>query len=67
MIKGGTALQIIVHFPKDKEMQRELSKKAAIIHADAVIEKIKALPCPTEQKAELLGAIKRYIQNEDGK
>lgn len=59
-------VNIIVHFPKDREMQRELSKKVASVHAQTVIEKVKAMPCPLEQKAELLDAIKRYIQSGGG-
>ena len=64
--KGARGFNVIVHFPKDREMQRELSKRVAAVHAQTIIEKVKALPCPIEQKAALLDAIKRYIQKEDG-
>lgn len=57
---------IIVHFPEDREMQRELSKRVATVHAQTVIEKIKTMSCPADQKVELINAIKKYIKSEDG-
>lgn len=47
-------------------MQQELAKKVAAVHAQTVIEKIKSMPCPIEQKAALIDAIKEVHQNEDG-
>mgnify|MGYP000553223450 CR=1 FL=1 len=46
--------------------QEELSKKVAAVHAQTVMEQIKAMPCPVEQKAELIEAIKRIHQQRDG-
>lgn len=51
-----------MHYPKDIEMQRELSRRVASVHAQVVIEKIKALNCPLEQKVALLDAIIEYIE-----
>lgn len=48
-------------------MQRELSKRVATVHAQVVMEKIKALNCPLEQKVALLDAIIGYIEKEDGR
>lgn len=64
--KGVIPFNIIVHFPTDREMQRELSKRVAIVHAQAITQKVKSLSCPLEQKIALLDAVKRYIENEDG-
>lgn len=55
-----------MHFPKNIEMQRELSKRVAVVHAQTVIEKIKSMSCPVEQKAKLIDTIKHIHQNEDG-
>ena len=50
----------------NSEKQEELSKKVAAVHAQTVMEQIKAMPCPVEQKAELIEAIKRIHQQRDG-
>ena len=57
---------VIMHYPTTPEKQEELSKKVAAVHAQTVIEKIKSMPCPIEQKAALIDAIKEVHQNEDG-
>lgn len=46
-------------------MRRELSKKVATIHAQTVVEKIKSLTCPVEQKAKLINTIRHIHQNEE--
>ena len=55
-----------MHYPTTPEKQAELSKKVAAVHAQTVMEQIKAMPCPVEQKAELIEAIKRIHQQRDG-
>ena len=47
---------VIMHYPTTPEKQEELSKKVAAVHAQTVMEQIKAMPCPVEQKAELIEA-----------
>jgi len=64
--KEVRTVNIIVHFPTDREMQRELSKRVAIVHAQAITQKVKSLSCPLEQKIALLDAVKRYLEKEDG-
>lgn len=59
--KEVIAINIIVHYPKDIEAQQELDKKAAIVHAQTVLEKIKASPYPAEQKTQLIAEIQKYI------
>ena len=54
-----------MHCPETIEMQGELSKKVASVHAQTVIEKLKSLTCPVEQKAKLINAIRRIHQNEE--
>ena len=55
-----------MHYPTTPEKQEELSKKVAAVHAQTVMEQIKAMPCPVEQKAELIEAIKRIHQQRYG-
>ena len=57
---------VIMHYPAGPEMQAALSKQVAAVHAQTVIENIKSMPCPVEQKGELIEAIKRIHQQRDG-
>lgn len=57
---------VIMYYPTTPEKQAELSKKVATVHAQTVMEQIKAMPCPVEQKAELIETIKRIHQQRDG-
>ena len=57
---------VIMHYPKTPEKQEELSKKVAAVHAQTVMERIRSMPCPVEQKAELIEAIIRIHQQRDG-
>lgn len=50
-------MNIIVHYPESEAAKRELSKRVAIIHAQAIIQKVKSLSCPLEQKLALLDAV----------
>ncbi len=50
-------MQVIVHPPKTPEGLRDLQKKVAIVHADAVLKYLTKLPCPKEQKIELVASI----------
>ena len=57
---------IIIYHPETPEAQKELAKRVAQVHAQTVVERIKSLSCPTEQKAELINAIKRIHKQEAG-
>ena len=50
-------VNIIVYHPKTEEGKEELSKRVADVHATSVIQRLKALNCPTSQKQELLDAV----------
>lgn len=64
--RGVISFNIIVHYPEDIEMQRELSRRVAIVHAQAIMQKVKSLSCPLEQKVALLDAVEKYIKSRDG-
>ena len=57
---------VIMYYPAPPKTQEALSKQVAAVHAQTVIENIKSMPCPVEQKAELIEAIKRIHQQRDG-
>ena len=54
-------MSIIVHYPEGEEAQKELEKKVADVHAQTVIEMVKAMSLPVEEKVRLIHAVKDYI------
>ena len=50
-------MEFIVHEPETEETRRELARRVAMVHAQTVVEKLSALSCPAEQKAQLMDAI----------
>ncbi len=50
-------MEIIVHYPKEPDRLHELQKKVAAVHAEAVVRRIKSIPCPKDQKEKLLQEI----------
>lgn len=59
-------MKVVLHTPDTKEATQELSKKVAAVHAQTVLEQIKATPCPAEQKTKLFDVIKQLRKKEDG-
>ncbi len=49
--------KLIVHFPSTAKGADRLARCIAQLHADAVIEKIQSLNCPTDQKMALLDSL----------
>lgn len=56
-MRKAAPINIIVHYPTTEEGWRELRKRMASVHADAVMNSIQKLKCPTWQKIKLLDAI----------
>ena len=50
-------VNVIVYYPKTEAGREELSRRVALIHADAVNHRLKELTCPEKQKLELLDAV----------
>ena len=50
-------VKVIVYYPKTETGKQELAKRVADVHAASVIQRLKALNCPTTQKQELLDSI----------
>ena len=57
--RKSAPINVIVHYPKTQEGQRELARRVADVHADMVNQHIKKLNCPSEQKVHLLDAVIR--------
>ena len=56
-MKTFAPINIVVHYPKTEEGWRELRRRMAIVHAEAVLNSISKLNCPASQKERLLQAI----------
>ena len=56
-MKKAAPINIIVHYPTTEEGWRELRRRMAIVHADAVLNSVQKLNRPTWQKIKLIDAI----------
>ena len=69
-MKKAAPINIIVHYPTTEEGWRDLRRRMAIVHADAVLNSVQKLNCPTWQKIKLVEAIiedaKKEIESEKG-
>lgn len=61
----SSPINVIVHYPKTIEGQRELSKRVAGVHASLVNQYIKKLNCPSDQKVQLLNAVIKSASKEN--
>lgn len=55
--RKSAPINVIVHYPKTIEGQRELAERVAGVHADMVNQHIKKLNCPSDQKVQLLDTV----------
>ena len=69
-MKKAAPINLIVHYPTTEEGWRELRRRMAIVHADAVLNSVQKLNCPNWQKIKLVEAIiedaKKEIESEKG-
>ena len=63
-MKKAAPINIIVHYPTTEEGWRELRRRMAIVHADAVLNSVQKLNCPTWQKIKLIDAIIEVAKKE---
>ena len=54
-------MKVIVHPPRTPEGLRDLQKRVAVVHAEAVLKYITKLPCPKEQKMQLVASVQNSI------
>lgn len=50
-------IQVVVHYPKTEEGMRQLSRRVAEAHADAVIHKINGTRCSVKERVALMRAV----------
>lgn len=55
-------MKVIVHPPTSPEGIRDLQKRVAGVHAEAVLKYIAKLPCPKEQKMQLLNSVQNCFK-----
>ena len=64
-IAKSAPINMIVYYPKSEEGNKLLAQRVAQVHADSVIDRIKRLNCPFNQKTELLNAVLSTAKNEE--
>ena len=55
--RSMATIHVVVYHPKTEEGIEALARRVADVHASSVIQRLKALHCPAQQKEELLDAI----------
>lgn len=63
-MRKSAPINIVVHYPTTEEGQRELRRRVAIVHADAVLNSISKLKCSDREKLRLLNAIIRDAKEQ---
>ncbi len=64
-IRSMAPINLIMYYPKTEEGQMELKKRVSDIYATTVIQRIKSLNCPTNQKLELLDAVIETVKERN--
>ena len=64
-IAKSAPINMIIYFPNSEEGKKLLAQRVAQVHADSVIDKIKRLNSPSDQKTELLNAVLNSAKNEE--
>ena len=67
VIRRMAPINVIMHFPSTEDGKEELARRVSDVHAAAVIQRIKELNCPTQQKLDLLDAIIKTAKENNGK
>lgn len=52
-------MEVFVYYPKANKDMKELEKRVAMVHAQAVIQYIQRMSCPQKQKLQLINALKK--------
>lgn len=58
-------MNIIVHYPDSEEAKQELARRVAVVHAQSVVQTVKSLSCPLEQKLALLDAVIETVKQRE--
>ncbi len=58
-------MEVFIHLPKTPKGKAELAKELAIFHAEHAQKMIQQLPCPVDQKLEILDAVVKEARRKD--
>ena len=56
-MRNSAPIKVKMYLPQSEAGRQELARRVAGVHADAVVAKVKGLPCSTEQKQALIDCI----------
>lgn len=57
-------MKAIVHYPKNRDYQEELSQKVAAVHAEAILRKLQTISCSKEQKIQIIKDIINDVKGQ---
>ena len=57
-------MEVFLIFPKSKQAQQELGQELAKFQSEQALKNVQKLPCPTEQKLELVDATMKHLKGQ---
>ena len=57
-------MEVFLIMPTTPEGKAKLSKELAKFHAEQALKMVQKLPCPTEQKLELIDAVVEHLRSK---
>jgi len=64
LLKGTIDMEVFFIMPTKSEGKAKLSKELAKFHAGQALKMVQKLPCPTEQKSELIDAVVESLRSK---
>lgn len=61
---GCSLMEVFLIMPTTPEGKAKLSKELAKFHAEQALKMVQKLPCPTEQKLELIDAVVEHLRSK---
>ncbi len=55
--RRSAPIQVVVHYPTTEKGKQELADRVAGVHADFVLQYVRKLQCPSNQKEQLIDAV----------
>ena len=55
-------MEVFLIFPKSKQARQKLGQELAKFQSEQALKSIQKLPCPTEQKLELVDAAVKHLK-----
>lgn len=57
-------MEVFLIMPTTPEGKARVSTELAKFHVEQVLKRVQSLPCPAEQKLELIDAAVKYLRSE---